>query len=132
MIRKPLQMVALAAIGCLLSLPATADAAVFKLFAKLNANEADPTASGRVTWELDTNDGSMRLDVDLDGITVDDEVTVLINWRAVAMVQLVDGRASIHLDTEDGDFVFRAKDGHNVTIFSPLCWVVLDGTLKKP
>ncbi len=124
-------LVACSALAALLALGGVAHAANFVLSAKLLPNEADPTASGRIVWEMDTTDGSMRLVVDLGGITVDDEVTVLINWRAVGTVQLVDGKGQLNLDTEEGDFVFRAKAGQNVTIFSPLCWIVLDGTLKK-
>jgi hypothetical protein len=132
MVRKQvLVATTLAVVAALLLMPGTAQAAVFTLSAKLFPNDFDPTATGRVEWQFDGDDGSMRLTVDVGGITIDDEVFVLINWRFVGTMQLVEGKGHMNLNTNNGDLVPRAKAGHPVLIFSASCWNILEGTLQK-
>jgi hypothetical protein len=73
----------------------------------------------------------MTFDVDLADVTLDDEAIVLVDWQFVGEIQLVNGQGSLSLDTANGDVVQRMKRGQTVTIFSPLCWNLLEGKLIR-
>jgi hypothetical protein len=115
------------AVAALLTVPASSFAAVFKLKAVMAGTELDPGASGNATWEFDTSNNRMRLSVEGEDITLGESVFVFVNWRFIGEATLVNGFFDINLDTQDGDIVPRVKNGHNVSILSNACWLVLEG-----
>jgi hypothetical protein len=119
-----------AVLGALFALPLTADAAGLKLSAILIPNEQDPGAKGTAVWRLNQN-GTMTFDVNIADVTLDDEAIVLVDWQMIGEIQLVNGQGSLTLSTADGDWVPRMKRGQTVTIFSPLCWNLLEGKLVR-
>jgi hypothetical protein len=118
------------ALGAFLSMPNAAEAANFHLSARLIATEFDPSAAGRVIFREDA-EGNRQLIVRMEGITLDDDVFVLVDWQIIGNLKLVNGSGQLIVDTQDGDFIPAANPGSTVTIFTQSCWTVLEGNLKR-
>jgi hypothetical protein len=120
----------LAGAAALLFTCSSAFAGEVVMVANPRPTEADPTASGRAVWTLDTGSGVKRLSITVQGVQSTYLGFAFVNNRFVGYLLVSDGAAQLNLDSSKGDPVPRASPGAPVVVLNADQQLILQGSFE--
>jgi hypothetical protein len=92
-------------------MPCAAKASEIDYRAQLTGTAADPLATGRAIWRLNTETGQRQLDIRVENVSSTSLAMAFVGGRFVGYLIIVNGSASLSLDSFAGDAVPRVTAG---------------------